>query len=81
MEDCRRSSCAGSSSIIGKGAAVTTGGIRIGAGLPASPDWLKMKNADAPAVRREEEEEWGKKKRWVTNMNSGLRKKSFLFTF
>ena len=28
-----------------------------------SPDWLKMKNADAPAVKRQEEEEWGKKKR------------------
>jgi bifunctional non-homologous end joining protein LigD len=28
-----------------------------------SPDWLKMKNADAPAVKREEEEEWGKKTR------------------
>jgi ATP-dependent DNA ligase len=28
-----------------------------------SPDWLKMKNAEAPAVKREEEEEWGKKKR------------------
>jgi bifunctional non-homologous end joining protein LigD len=28
-----------------------------------SPDWLKMKNVDAPAVKREEEEEWGKKKR------------------
>jgi bifunctional non-homologous end joining protein LigD len=27
-----------------------------------SPDWLKMKNADAPAVKREEEE-WGNKKR------------------
>jgi bifunctional non-homologous end joining protein LigD len=27
-----------------------------------SPDWLKMKNSDAPAVKREEEEEWGKKK-------------------
>jgi hypothetical protein len=25
-----------------------------------SPDWLKMKNADAPTVKREEEEEWGK---------------------
>jgi bifunctional non-homologous end joining protein LigD len=24
-----------------------------------SPDWLKMKNADAPAVKREAEEEWG----------------------
>ena len=29
-----------------------------------SPDWLKMKNANAPAVTREEEEEWGKKERW-----------------
>jgi ATP-dependent DNA ligase len=28
-----------------------------------SPDWLKMKNSDAPAVKREEEEEWGRKKR------------------
>jgi len=27
-----------------------------------SPDWLKMKNSDAPAVMREAEEEWGKKK-------------------
>ena len=27
-----------------------------------SPDWLKMKNLDAPAVKREAEEEWGKKK-------------------
>ena len=27
-----------------------------------SSDWLKMKNSDAPAVKREEEEEWGKKK-------------------
>jgi len=26
-----------------------------------SPDWLKMKNADAPAVKREEEEEWSNK--------------------
>ena len=25
-----------------------------------SPDWLKMKNASAPAVKREAEEEWGK---------------------
>jgi bifunctional non-homologous end joining protein LigD len=24
-----------------------------------SPDWLKMKNLDAPAVKREEEEDWG----------------------
>ena len=27
-----------------------------------SSDWLKMKNADAPAVKREEEEDWGKQK-------------------
>jgi bifunctional non-homologous end joining protein LigD len=25
-----------------------------------SPDWLKMKNSDAPAVKREEEEDWGR---------------------
>src|SRR5882724_1130980 len=24
-----------------------------------SPDWLKMKSADAPPVRREAEEDWG----------------------
>jgi bifunctional non-homologous end joining protein LigD len=28
-----------------------------------SPDWLKMKNAEAPAVKREAEEGWGKE-RW-----------------
>ena len=28
-----------------------------------SPDWLKMKNAAAPAVKREAEEDWGKKAR------------------
>jgi len=27
-----------------------------------SPDWLKMKNSDAPAVKREAEEDWGKQK-------------------
>ena len=26
-----------------------------------SSDWLKMKNADAPALKREEEEEWTKR--------------------
>jgi bifunctional non-homologous end joining protein LigD len=26
-----------------------------------SPDWLKMKNPNAPAVRREAEEDWGRK--------------------
>ncbi len=25
-----------------------------------SPDWLKMKNANAPTVKREEEEDWGR---------------------
>jgi ATP-dependent DNA ligase len=25
-----------------------------------SPDWLKMKNAAHPAVKREEEEDWGR---------------------
>ena len=29
-----------------------------------SPDWLKMKNPDAPAVKREAEEDWGKDRRW-----------------
>jgi bifunctional non-homologous end joining protein LigD len=29
-----------------------------------SPDWLKMKNADAPTVKREEEEQWSKRKPW-----------------
>jgi bifunctional non-homologous end joining protein LigD len=28
-----------------------------------SPDWLKMKNPEAPAVRREAEEDWGNR-RW-----------------
>jgi len=31
-----------------------------------SPDWLKMKNSDAPAVKREAEEEWGKKEMAIT---------------
>jgi bifunctional non-homologous end joining protein LigD len=26
-----------------------------------SPDWVKMKNEDAPAVEREEEEDWGRR--------------------
>jgi ATP-dependent DNA ligase len=26
-----------------------------------SPDWLKFKNTDAPAVKREAEEDWGRK--------------------
>jgi bifunctional non-homologous end joining protein LigD len=28
-----------------------------------SPDWLKMKNVDAPAVKREADEDWGKERR------------------
>jgi bifunctional non-homologous end joining protein LigD len=28
-----------------------------------SPDWLKMKNANAPAVKREAEEDWGRVRR------------------
>jgi ATP-dependent DNA ligase len=26
-----------------------------------SPDWLEMKNPEAPAVKREAEEDWGKR--------------------
>jgi hypothetical protein len=29
-------------------------------GAGRSPDWLKMKNPDAPAVKREAEEDWGR---------------------
>jgi hypothetical protein len=28
--------------------------------LPVRPDWLKIKNADTPAVKREAEEDWGR---------------------
>jgi hypothetical protein len=28
-----------------------------------TPDWLKMKNSAAPAVKREAEEDWGKRLR------------------
>jgi ATP-dependent DNA ligase len=35
-----------------------------------SPDWLKMKNAAAPAVRREEEGRMGQKETVVTNIES-----------
>jgi hypothetical protein len=30
--------------------------------MKRSPDWLKMKNPDAPAVKGEAEEDWGKGK-------------------
>ena len=34
---------------------------RLGSGRSGrSPDWLKFKNPEAPAVRRETEEDWGK---------------------
>jgi ATP-dependent DNA ligase len=49
-----------------------------------SPDWLKMKNANAPAVKREEEEDWGRpvamKKRIyreIARIESGVRQKTF----
>jgi bifunctional non-homologous end joining protein LigD len=32
---------------------------RLGSRYRRSPDWLKMKNPDAPAVKREAEEDWG----------------------
>ena len=31
-----------------------------------SPDWLKMKNSDAPAVTREAEEDWGQREMTLT---------------
>jgi bifunctional non-homologous end joining protein LigD len=39
-----------------------------------SPDWLKMKNPNAPAVKREEEEDWGKKRTEMSTLRT-------LFTF
>src|SRR4029453_5621032 len=35
-----------------------------------SPDWLKMKNSDAPAVKREAEEDWGKGRAQKLNASS-----------
>jgi ATP-dependent DNA ligase len=35
-------------------------GSRYGSGR--SPDWLKVKNPAAPAVRREAEEDWGQRR-------------------
>jgi hypothetical protein len=34
--------------------------VRLGATGTARADWLKMKNPDAPAVKREAEEDWGR---------------------
>jgi hypothetical protein len=31
-------------------------------GAGRSPDWLKMKNPEAPAVKREAEEDWGRER-------------------
>jgi len=36
-----------------------------------SPDWLKMKNPAAPAMKREAEEDWGKKRGAVTPSPTG----------
>ncbi len=35
---------------------------RLGSPYRRSPDWLKFKNPEAPAVRREAEEDWGKQR-------------------
>ena len=35
---------------------------RLGSPYRRSPDWLKFKNPEAPAVRREAEEGWGKQR-------------------
>jgi ATP-dependent DNA ligase len=35
-----------------------------------SPDWLKMKNSDSPAVKREAEEDWG---RWLLPQADSVR--------
>jgi ATP-dependent DNA ligase len=42
-----------------------------------SPDWLKMKNANAPAVKREEEEEWGQKETEMNGKDRIIRAVSF----
>jgi hypothetical protein len=46
------------------GCSISVTGILEGPSLRAAPppDWLKMKNANASAVKREEEEDWGKRK-------------------
>jgi bifunctional non-homologous end joining protein LigD len=36
-----------------------------------SPDWLKFKNPEAPAVRREAEEDWAKKEKAATRESAG----------
>jgi ATP-dependent DNA ligase len=39
-----------------------------------SPDWLKMKNPEAPAVKREEDEEWGKRPALIrSRVNAGAK--------
>src|SRR6266702_3106322 len=53
-------------------AIITRAGSNVPTNLPTRPcwyravrlhrDWLKMKNANAPAVKRETEEDWGKEK-------------------
>ena len=42
---------------------------RLGSTLPLRPiasDWLKFKNPEAPAVRREAERDWGKRRDCLT---------------
>jgi hypothetical protein len=43
------------------GSAISSNGSRYVSG--SSRDWLKFKNPNAPAVRREADEDWGKE-RW-----------------
>jgi hypothetical protein len=51
-----------------------------------SPDWLKMKNPDEPAVKREAEEDWGKGpmalkrlKQAMAKLNSDVRRDIHIF--
>jgi hypothetical protein len=37
--------------------------VYLSASPAARPDWLKMKNPAAPAVKREAEEDWGRGRR------------------
>jgi ATP-dependent DNA ligase len=41
-----------------------------------SPDWFKMKNADAPAVKREAEKDWGQRSLAVVKMGTLILKRA-----
>jgi ATP-dependent DNA ligase len=41
-----------------------------------SPDWLKFKNPEAPAVKREAEEDWGKREMAALRPSAGQRSAS-----